>query len=146
MLEPLSAGAHELFTHLVVNGYATAFDIMMPQNYGAVLKRTSSGVATASASAGAASVTVSSNSGLIPKGTFIKFANHSKVYMTTADLTGTGSVGIYPTLRATISSATMTCRDDVKMSCVYDLDTISGMAYTDGILMNLGMIKLVENL
>jgi hypothetical protein len=37
-------------------------------------------------------------------------------------------------------------RDDVQMSCLFDTDTLTGMSYTDGILMDLGTVKLVEKL
>jgi hypothetical protein len=32
------------------------------------------------------------------------------------------------------------------MSCLYDTTTVIGMAYTDGILMDIGSIRLVEKL
>jgi len=83
---------------------------------------------------------------LIPKGTFIRFSVNSKVYITTEDITGNGQVGIYPALQADLSASSMTHQDDVIMNCYYDLDVLSGMVYTDGIVMDSGAVKLVEAL
>jgi len=143
-LEPLSSGAQDLFAHIVSYGYSTPITIITPQNYGAILKRTSTSSPTASASANSVSVTVSGNVNLIPAGTFIKFSNHNKVYMVTGDRSGNGAMGIYPALRTSVSGTAFTHRDDVQMTCHYDLDTTIGMTFTDGILMDLGTIKLVE--
>ena len=144
-LEPLGREANDLFVHLVFNSDTEVFDILMPQNYGVTLKRTSSSTPTATGASGASSVVVASNSGLIPKGTFIKFTNHPKVYLTMSDLTGNGALSIYPPLRVAVPALTgFAHRDDVKMSCRYDTDTLSGMEYQDGILMDIGTVKLVE--
>lgn len=144
-LEPLSGGANGLFVHLVTNADTEVFNVLMPQNYGVILKRTSVSAPTATGSSGASIVSVANNIGLIPAGTFIKFSNHAKVYMTTTDLIDTGSVGIYPPLRVAVPAATsFSHRDDVYMSCRYDTDTLSGMEYTDGILMDIGTVRLVE--
>jgi hypothetical protein len=143
-LEPLSQTANELFVDIVTKGYSEAVTIITPQNYGVISKRTRTDPATATGTLGAGSVTISGGSGLIPKGTFVKFANHTKVYMTTTERDGPGTVSIYPNLISGVSAQTMTCGDDVIMTCLYDLDTISGMVYTDGILMDMGTVKLVE--
>lgn len=155
-LEPLVESANNLFVNLVTKGRSETLTATMPQNYGVIKKRTSTSASpTATAVAGASStsgiistsdITVSSNVGLIPKGSFIKFANHNKVYMTVNDLTGTGLLTIYPTLRVTISSTVFAFKDDVILTCVYDTETIVGMVYTDGIMMDMGSVKLVEKL
>jgi len=144
-LEPLTMGANDLFVNMVTRGYTETVTITVPQNYGVILKRTSVSTPTAVGDQGATSVTVSGNTGLIPKGTFVRFATHSKVYITTADLTGNGDVGVYPALREDVTG-TFNHRDDVLMPCFYDLDTIIGMAYVDGILMDNGKVKLIERL
>ena len=67
--------------------------------------------------------------------------------MLTTDInTNNDVVGIYPNLRTAVSNTTFKHKDDVIMPCLYDLDTILGMSYTDGILMDLGTIKLIEKL
>ena len=40
----------------------------------------------------------------------------------------------------------MTYADNVQMQCLYDTDVVSGMVYSDGILMDTGQIRLVEKL
>jgi hypothetical protein len=145
-IEPLNQDANALFVHLVTKGITEAITVIMPQNVGVLSKRTSVSTPTATGSVGATSVNVASNTNLIPRGTFIKFANHSKVYMTTSDRNGNGSMGIFPSLRVAVSTTIFTHRDDVQMTCLCDMDTITGMIYTDGILMDMGSIKLIERL
>lgn len=144
-LEPLSYNAQDLFVNIVTKGYYEPMTIITPQNYGVITSRTSTSTPTGVGAAGASVISVSGNSGKIPKGTFIKFNSYTKVYMTTSDLTGNGTVGVYPKLRSAINS-TFQHRDDVIMTCYYDIDTVSGMRYQDGILMDLGTFKLVEAL
>jgi hypothetical protein len=155
-LEPLVETANTLFVNLVTKGKSETLTVLMPQNYAVTKKRTSTSTApTAIAVAGASSasgiistsdVVVAANSGLIPKGSFIKFANHDKVYMTVSDLTNTGVLTIFPTLQATVSSTVFAFKDDVILKGIYDTDTITGMVYTDGIMMDMGTVKIVEKL
>lgn len=145
-LMPQSSGAQHLMVQLVTKGSTEAVTVVMPQNYGVTLARTVSTTPTAVGSAGDTQVTLSGCTGTIPAGTFVKFSNHSKIYMTTSERSGNGVVGIFPELRASVSGHAMNCRDDVLMSALFDTDTINGMAYTDGILMDLGSIKLIERL
>lgn len=148
-LEPLSYSAQDLFVNIVTKGYSGATQVLVPQNYGVIHTRTSVNTPVVTGTAGQSIVNVTSNSGLIPKGTFIKFSNHSKVYLNTGDLSGNGPMTIYPNLATTLTSSptvTMNHRDDVIMTCSYDLDVTMGMVYTDGILMDLGTIKLIERL
>lgn len=139
---PLSHGANRLMAVLVASGHETPLTIITPQNWGAVQARTATGGATASGSQGASSVSVSV-SGLIPAGTFVKFGGSTKVHLTLADRSGSGTVAIFPQLPVAVSG-TMNYLDDVIMTCYLDLDTIVGMSYSDGILMDLGTVKLVE--
>jgi hypothetical protein len=145
-LEPLSYGANALFTMLVTKGQSEAFNIVMPQNYGAQLLNTSTSSPAATGSLGASSVSVTGNVGVIPTGTFIKFANHSKVYMLTQDLSNTGTMYIYPNLLVAVAGVGFTHKGDVLMSCLFNSDTVTGMVYTDGILMDMGTVTLVERL
>jgi len=145
-LEPLSFGANKLFSYIVKKGDFSVVTIVMPQNYGAKKALTSSSTPTATASAFSSNVVISGNTGLIPSGTFVKFGNHSKIYMTTSDLNGNGSVGIFPELRTSMSAIGMVFRDDVIMNAFIDTDSVKGMSYVDGILMDLGTMKFVEAL
>jgi len=70
---------------------------------------TTSGTATGTMvsgteSAGSTSISVSGFTGTIKAGDFVKFENHSKVYMVTADQTGSGSITIEPGLVESVTS------------------------------------------
>jgi hypothetical protein len=142
----LTAG--ELQAHLIINGYGTTFTITTPQNVGAVLRRTTTVNPTfGDTSAGPSTANVTVNDGLIPVGTFIKFSNHNKVYMVGADRSGPGLLSIYPPLRVALTAGvTCTFREDVVMSVKYDTDTVIGMVYSDGILMDPGVVTMIEAL
>jgi hypothetical protein len=142
-LEPLSFNAQDLMVNLVTKGSSVPITVIMPQNYGVILKRTSTSTPTAVGSKDSSIVSITNNVGLICKGTFVKFSNHNKVYMTTTNLTNTGSLGIYPPLLSAVNT-TMKHRDDVEMTCYYDLDIIKGMIYSDGIVMDTGSVKIIE--
>lgn len=145
-VEPLSTDAQDLFVNLVTKGNTETVNIIMPQNYGVIKSRNaSSGTPLGNGSINSSTVNVTSHtSGIMPKGTFIKFANHSKIYMTTSSLNGDGTVNIFPQLRVAVVNQNIFCLDNVIGNFLYDTDTIQGMVYTDGILMDLGTIKLVE--
>jgi hypothetical protein len=147
-VEPLSDGAQELFVSLVTKGSSETVFVLMPQNYG-VIKARKKGIGTPLGTAFMNSAVISivgNQNGFIPKGTFIKFSNHSKIYMTTNNLAGSGSLNIFPQLRVDVLNSVMTWYDDVLGSFLYDTDTVKGMTYTDGVLMDIGRIKLVEKL
>lgn len=145
-LEPLTMGANDLFALMVECGNTETVTVSVPQNYGVILKRTSTSTPAASGLKGATQVAVTDNDGIIPRGTFVRFPTHSKIYMVrNADRVGNGTMNIYPALRADVSGV-FKYRDDVMMPCLFDLDTITGMVYTDGILMDNGKVKLIEEL
>jgi hypothetical protein len=144
-LEPLVHTAHYLMVLMVTQGYHDLVQVIVPQNYGVIMSRTSDAASpTISGVQNASIATVGSNTGLIPRGTFIKITGHDKVYMTTSDRDGNGSVGIYPPLRLNVG-ATFQHLDNVQMTCKWDLDTVSGMTYVDGIIMDPGVVTLVED-
>jgi hypothetical protein len=145
-VEPLTKGANDLFVNLITKGYDTNLIVLMPQNYGVIKSRvlTNTTVA-ANGLANATSINITANPGTMPKGTFFStgVAPHTKVYMTLTDLSNTGSVSIYPPLRANLSGE-INIGNNVIGYFKYDLDTVIGMSYSDGILMDNGVIKLVE--
>jgi len=145
-LEPLSYDANKLFSLFVKKGHSETISVTMPQNYGAIKTLTTTGSPTATGTAGNSSVTVASNNGTIPEGTFIKFANHSKIYMLTETLSGNGTMYIFPNLYVSVSGTGFAYKDNVIMTAFIDTDSTTGMVYTDGILMDLGSVKLVESL
>ncbi len=144
-LEPLTYSANDLFVELVTKGNSETVIIRVPQNFGVIHKRTSVSTPTGFGTAGSSTVTVTGNSGRIPKGCFIRFSNHSKIYMTATELNNNGTLGVYPPLRVTVNN-TFAHRDDVDMPCLIDTDTVIGMVYTDGIMMDMGSLKFIERL
>lgn len=147
-LEPLSVGANDLFALLVNKGASEVLTIQMPQNYGVIKKRVSTASPNVDGLLGATNVNVSLNNGLIPAGTFIRFSNHSKIYMVTADFNQTaGIMSIFPGLLIAVPvGQTFKHQDDVEMLCRFDTDVVIGMQYTDGILMDVGTVNLIEAL
>jgi hypothetical protein len=49
-------------------------------------------------------------------------------------------------LRLPITATTAVYFTDVEMTAKYDTDIISGMVYSDGIMMTTGQVKLIEAL
>jgi len=152
-LFPQILDANQLFVNMVTKGRTGILTVLMPQNYAVTQKRKSvSALINATGVKGTSSITVSNfDAGkLIPMGSFIQFTGnnaHKKVYMTTADfgLTAATTMSIYPSLRMDVSlGTTFSFKDDILMPCSYDTDTVIGMTYTDGIMMNPGTVKLVE--
>jgi hypothetical protein len=96
------------------------------------------------ASAGAVALPIVSNvNKKLPAGTFVTFTGDLKVYMVTSHTT---TLNIFPALRLPIAATTVVYFTDVEMTVKYDTDVISGMVYSDGILMTTGQVKLIEAL
>jgi hypothetical protein len=113
---------------------------------------TNSGVPSTTAS-GSSSVLINfSQAGkLLPKGSFIKFSNHSKIYMVTENITTQTTVvavPIYPSLKVGVTNNQLVYHSgsSVKPTLQYyrDLETLQGIIYEDGVLVNPGTIKLIE--
>jgi len=149
-LEPLTSSANDLFVMLVTTGLTSILNILVPQNIGVIRERELGFNADAVAQGNLdASTVVLTTFTDIPKGTFIKFEGQNKVYMTTTDknYASGATVGIYPPLRATVSSSTpFKWQDDVEMRVFLDNETAIGMSFTDGILMDNGEVRFVEAL
>lgn len=143
-LEPLNTTANELFVNLVTKGYHQPVKVLFPQNFSVWNKTTSVVNPRATGTLYSNQITVSENIGLIPAGTFITFDNHSKIYITTNNLNGSGTVGIFPNLRLAVNNAVIS--RIFYSNFLYDTDVVSGMVYSDGILMDTGTVRLVERL
>lgn len=150
-LEPLSHGGNQLMVNMVVNNYNNTVDIVIPQNIGVMKERveaTLGPVATGSQYASTVNIASTNPEAYIPAGQFLKFSNHSKIYMVTEGLSGNGTLHVYPPLVIELPAdpPTNIYIDGVRMACYYDTETVIGMSYTDGILMDNGSIKLIEAL
>jgi len=131
-----------------ITGLDSSETMIMPQLPSVDKARTTSGdmTITAITSSGATSVPIGNNNGnLLPKGSFIKFSNHDKIYITTADRLSNGVVNIYPALRQSLTTS-HTCKtgSDVILTYFRSIDNATGITFTDGVLSNVGSITLVE--
>lgn len=145
-VEPL-VGSADLMVNMIVAGDSGIVEVEMPQLY-----RRSGGtnitamVPTVAAVRGANSVQVTLTGTRVSKGEFIRFSNHTKVYMVTADRVGSGPLGLFPALTADIATTDSIFfgNTNVIMKARYDSSTVKGMIYTDGILQDPGQITLIE--
>jgi hypothetical protein len=144
-IRPENQDANDLFALFVEKGYTNPIDILMPQNTGSRHKRVRGTPPVATGSLDGDTIVVSTTS-KIPRGTYIRFGNHSKIYLTLSEKSAAGVVKIYPTLQQAVVNQSMKWEDDVIMPAYIDLDTTVGMSYSDGILMDLGTVKFVEAL
>lgn len=137
----------------VIDNITSAETMVMPQ-LPSVLKANTTSIVLPiknNASAGASIVKITSD-GIISKGSFIKFSNHDKVYLVTADvLAGIQPVPIYPSLRSAVTTAHTLYTSNAGASSVSiryyrDVSNLRGLTFTDGILSSTGTVNLVEAL
>jgi hypothetical protein len=157
-LSPLKESANDLMVNFITKGFDTIHQIIVPQNYAVFTKTTAAGLVqtdsvnrVAGVNQLAIAMTAINAGKLIPKGAFIKFANHSKIYMVIENCSMSASqvtaLKIFPQLRQAVPAGTLiTYSDDVRMSVRYDTEVVTGMVYEDGLLMDNGVIKLIEAL
>lgn len=141
-----------------IAGLTTASTMTMPQLLSVDKKVTATGQLTVAVNAakGASSVQVtgSPTSKLIPKGSFITFSNHTKVYVTTADYTTSSTAGplqIFPNLRVAVTATSTLVNhpgSTVKPQLRYyrSVDNVKGITYSDGVLVDIGTVTVVEAL
>jgi hypothetical protein len=133
----------------MITGIATAQTMIMPQLPSVDVANTvgSGRAITTNISAGGSSVTVNLN-GVLSKGSFIKFSNHSKIYMVTANVnSGINPVLIYPSLRSSVTTAhTVLTGTGVLLNYYRDIDSSRGITFNDGVLSSTGIVSLVEAL
>jgi len=94
-------------------GMAETFSIVLPE----ISSKTGNASGTIRASSltavGATAVPVDGISGVLKTGDMVKFANHAKVYMITADRSGNGSLSIEPALQAAVANNEALTYDNV---------------------------------
>lgn len=144
----------DMFLGAIIN-FDNADTMIMPQLPSVSSKTTATtetpAVFTGGAS-GITSVTLESNAvaGLIPRGTFFKFSNHGKIYVTTNDASLDGAdpvVSFHPELRTAVdSNHTMNIGSAAIISYYQDIDNQTGITFTDGVLSNAGTITVIEAL
>ncbi len=81
---------------------ADSFTITLPVLSSATGDASGTVLVNGAHSIGDSTIALDGLSGTLKAGNFIKFANHSKVYMVTADLTGAGTLSIQPPIVAAL--------------------------------------------
>lgn len=118
--------------------------MIMPQ-LPEVDKRNSAGVYSTSGGAAGSNTLSFSGSGLLPAGSFIKFSNHSKVYLIESDINNSGSSRIHPGLHESVPPNTPVHHGS---NCVFtysrNVNDIKGIVFQDGVLSNSGSVNLIE--
>ena len=136
----------------VITGLATSTTMVMPQIPSVVAGNTAgvSLVISANVALGLSSVTIVNN-GVIKKGSFIKFSNHDKMYMVTADVAASAggvtpvAVSLYPSLRTAVTTAhTLKTGASAVLTYYRDIDNLAGLTFTDGLISSAGTISLIE--
>lgn len=136
----------------MVSNFYTTITMEMPQlnvKGDTISQGTSTSAITATGSVGATSVALTGANGTINKGRFIKFSNHDKMYLVTAQYGGSGSISIYPGLTSAVSATPLLYRDgtdSITFTGYIDINNISGITFTDGVLSESGTINLIEAL
>lgn len=136
-----------------VEGITSTSTMVMPQLPSIVAGNTATTtqVIDAGVAAGLSTVTIVSD-GVILKGSFIKFNNHDKLYMVTADVAASVAsapvdVDIYPSLRSAVTTShTLNTGSSAVLTYYRSIDNAMGISFTDGILSNQGTINLIEAL
>jgi len=86
-------------------------------------------------------------SGVVSKGSFIKFSNSDKVYLVKQNATtgGSGTLHIHPPLqKALTGSETVAVGDNCTFAYFTQPDNITGITFSDGFISSPGTITLLE--
>ena len=132
-----------------LNEIDTAQNMIMPQlkQITDTLDLSGSPVCSTTA-AGSTTVTITGGGGILKKGYFIKFSNHSKIYVVLTDTTLTNSgvsLSIYPKLRTGVTNTTtVLTKENATFSYFRNIDNIGGITFSDGILSSPGTVDLIE--
>ena len=120
-----------------LDGQVTAFTIVPPE-IGST-RGTATGTLTndATVALGQSAAQTDGGSGTLKKGDLIKFSNHDKVYMLTADVNMDASsedfINIYPPLTTGITSSTTITYNNVPLKVYQDKDQVRFITQTDGL-------------
>ena len=117
------------------NGMYGSFTIV-PSEIGST-RGTATGTLTndATVAAGQSAAQTDGGSGTLKKGDLIKFSNHDKVYMLTADVTISGTndaISFYPPLTTGITSSTTITYSAVPIKVFQDKDQVKFITQADG--------------
>jgi len=94
-------------------GMAETFTIVLPEISSQTGNAAGSVLTSVDEAIGQTTISIDGLTGTLKAGDMIKFDNHSKVYMITADLTGAGDLSIQPALRVAVPNNTALVYDSV---------------------------------
>lgn len=97
-------------------GSLETFQIQLPLHDDALGSVSGTVEANGSHSIGDSTINIDGITGTLKAGDFIKFANHSKVYMVTADRSGSGVMNIQPALLEAVPDNTVVTYDNVQFT------------------------------
>lgn len=137
--------SNNYLVHSIVHGYSKTFGVRMPQTPKVSLSAASVELG-ADAAVGSTTLEVTVDSAdILISGEFINVEGDSKVYIVTNPHVADNVISIYPPLRqAAMSGVGIIHGNFVTMMAKFDLDTLIGMTFIDGILMDPGQVRIIE--
>ena len=109
------ANFQPVFAYLAAQNSAT-FTIVLPRICMKSGNASGSAKTNGACSIGTSTIPVDDFTGTLKAGDLIKFSNHTKVYMITADLTGPGNLSISPSLRVAVPDNRLITYDSVPIT------------------------------
>lgn len=97
-------------------GSLETFQIQLPVHDDALGNVSGTVRANGAHAIGDSTITIDGITGTLKAGDFIKFANHTKVYMVTADRSGAGTLSIQPGLLSAVPDNTVITYDNVQFT------------------------------
>jgi len=125
------------YSFLIQQGGSYDSFTVVPPNIGST-QGTATDVSTVTQTYGAGSLSVRANGadGTLKKGDLIKFSNHNKVYMLTADVdmdaSSEDTIAFYPALNVTVNNTTTIIYNDVPITVFIDSTQQKFSTQTDG--------------
>ena len=144
----LATNDSAMFAHLMRKGTQGAVLVKMPPLINNIDVESSVAIITLGVSlSGLSTVHVSAAAGDLAIGTFFNFSGFAKLY-TIVDMSPRGdSITVYPPLTKDIPSGTpLEYGNAARLHGCYDIDTLRGITYKDGVLSDFGEIKIIEDL
>ena len=132
----------------------TVFDLALEPFPRSPIPKPGSAIDTIGAkAAGATEVAISAAGNRLRKGCWIRFSNHDKLYKVQSVTAGSSATTIFPELDKAVpndtrvhywNTANSADREAIHMTCLLDIDDDPGLAYSDGLIAQLGPIRAIE--
>lgn len=111
----IAANFAPIWAYLAPKQAGTAFDIVLPRLSNQISAVSGTADVDGSFSAGVSSVDITGITGILKAGEYVKFSNHNKVYLVTADRNSGGPLSIFPDLRSPVTSSDTVIYQSVPM-------------------------------